>query len=160
MREQYAKTLVSKKGDHQKTSLAEKSAYFLFAGAVSTLIAFISLLFIFILVSLLAGDPIPGVVIPEKIPTWGAAVILLAVYYALVFPLKALRFKFSLRRNRYALYRTQNAPEHGDATLWFALFILLFWYASEHKTELSAYLGNFPLWWRNFVDTVGPWFFQ
>lgn len=140
-------------------SLAAKSAHLLFSGAISTLIALLSLLTIFALVSLLTIGAIPEVTIPEKIPRFGAAVILLAAYTIIVLPLKNLRFKFSPHKP-YSLYGGEPSPKYGDATLWFALFILLAWYVSEHRASLYAGLKNFPEQWRNFVDMIGPWFYQ
>lgn len=131
-----------------------KCAYLLFSGAISALIALLSILLVFALVSVLAAGTIP-----EKMPNLAAAGILLFVYMIIVLPLKNLRFKFSLHKS-YSLYGSRSAAKYGDATLWLALFILLTWFVSEHRMGISASLGNFPEWWRNFVDTVGPWFYQ
>jgi hypothetical protein len=159
MKQQYPTALPSKKDVIKKPDILAKSAYLLFYGAASTLISLLSIIFIFALVSLLANDPLPGITIPEKIPNWGAVTILLMLYIAIVLPLKALRFKFSPHKP-YSLYGSESSPKHGDATLWLALFILLGWFASEHQTEIYAALGSFPAWWRNFVDSIGPWFYQ
>jgi hypothetical protein len=145
--------------EHSKQSPVAKCAYFLFSGATSALIALLSLLLIFTLLSLFMGGDIPMITIPEKIPNWGAAVILLAVYMIIVFPMKSLRYRLSPRKS-YSLYGSRRSPKYGDATLWFAFFILLAWYASEHREGIRTSLGNFPDWWRNFVDTVGPWFYK
>lgn len=159
MKQQYPTSLSSKKDTVKKPDFFARSAFLFFYGAASTLIALLSVVFIFALISLLANDPLPGIIVPEKIPNWGAVTILLLLYIVIVLPLKALRFKFSPHKE-YSLYNSHPAPKHGDATLWLALFILFAWYASEHKTEIYAALGNFPAWWRNFIDMIGPWFYQ
>jgi hypothetical protein len=140
-------------------SLIAKGAYILCSGSISALIALVSLLLIFALVSLLASGTIPGVAIPDKIPNWGIAIILLLIYTIIVLPMKSLRYHLSPHKS-YSLYRAHPTPKYGDATLWLAFFILLAWYVSEHKTGISASLESFPDWWRNFVDTAGPWFYR
>jgi hypothetical protein len=157
MKQQYPTALHSKKDAAKKPDILAKSAYLLFYGAASTLISLLSIIFIFALVSLLTNDPLPGITVPEKIPNWGTAIILLGLYVVIVLPLKDLRFRFSPHKN-YALHDPN--PKHGDATLWLAFFILLLWYATEHKERIYAALGDFPAWWRNFVDTIGPWFYR
>lgn len=150
---------VLEKKSPKNAGIILKSAYFLFYGSVSGLIALISLLLIFALASLLSVGTVFGIMISEKLTNWGVAVILLIMYTVIVFPLKALRHRFSPHKE-YSLYGTQPTAKYGDATLWLALFILLAWFVSEHQTEISASLGNFPDWWRNFVDTIGPWFYR
>jgi hypothetical protein len=142
-----------------KMSLIAKSAHLLFSCAINTLIALLSLILSFALISLLISGIIPGIRVPEKIPHWGTAAILLAAYTIIVLPLKNLHFKFSPHKS-YSLYGSQPTHKYGDATLWLALFILSVWFVSEHREEISASLRNFPDWWRNFVDMVGPWFYQ
>lgn len=148
-----------KKNIPEKLGPLARSAYLLFSGAISTLIALLSLLTTFAFVSLLTAGAISGITIPEKTPNWGAAVILLVAYTIIVLPLKSLRFRFSPHKE-YSLYGGRPAPKYGDATLWLALFILLVWYVSENRAMLSSALGNFPDWWRNFVDMIGPWFYR
>lgn len=149
----------SKESAPQKMSLVAKSTYLLCSGAISTLIAILSLLLVFTLVSLLTTGTIPGVTIPAKIPSWGAAIMILVFYTITTLPLKALRYSL-LPHKSYALSGEQSSPKYGDVTLWLAFFILSGWYISEHRTEIITYLENFPDWWRNFVDMVGPWFYQ
>lgn len=143
----------------ESISTLGKSAYLLFSGTVSTLIAILSILLVFEMVSVLSTNTIFGITIPEKIPNWGAAILLLIAYTVIVLPLKALRYRVSPHKS-YSLYGSGPTPKYGDATLWLALFILLAWYISENRIMLSLYLKNFPEWWRNFVDTVGPWFYR
>lgn len=143
----------------KESDIVAKSAYFLFSGAISALIALLSILLVFALVSVLASDTVFGIIIPERIPNWTAAVLLLIAYLIIVLPLKSIRFKFSPHKS-YSLYGSRPAQKYGDTTLWIALFILLGWFVSEHKAEIYAALENFPAWWRNFVDSVGPWFYQ
>lgn len=143
----------------QDMSPVAKWAYLFCSGIISTLIAFLSLLLIFALVSLLTTDLVPRINIPAKIPTWGVAIVLLLTYTIIVLPLKALRYRISPHKE-YSLYGERPAAKYGDSTLWIALSILVAWYISEHSVELSIYLQVFPAWWRGFVDTVGPWFYQ
>jgi hypothetical protein len=150
---------VLREKSQENISALGKSAYLLFSGTISTLIAILSILLVFSMVSLLTTNTISGITLPQKIPNWGAAILLLIAYTIIVLPLKALRYRVSPHKS-YSLYGSGPTPKYGDATLWLALFILLTWYASEHREEFSVYLKNFPAWWRNFVDTVGPWFYR
>jgi hypothetical protein len=145
--------------DIKKMNIIGKSAYFFCSGSISTLVALLSLLLVFSLVSLVTTGAIPGVNIPTKITPFAAACILLLVYTIIILSLKALRYSL-IPHKSYSLYGGRSEPKYGDSTIWLAFFILLAWYISEHRTELAAYLGNFPAWWRNVVDMVGPWFYK
>lgn len=150
---------VSKKEAPQKISPVARCAYLLFSGTISALIALVSILLVFVMVAILTSGTVFGITIPEQIPDWGAMILLLIAYVIIVMPLQILHFKFSPHKE-YALYGMQSSPKYGDQTLWFALFILLGWYISEHRSEFAVSLQSFPGWWRNFVDTVGPWLYQ
>ncbi len=153
------KAPAAKENISEKMSLPAKGAHFLFSGLTCILIALVSLLFVFTLISLLTTGAIPGIKIPEIIPTWGAVIIIFIIYAAVVPPLKVLRFRFSPHKP-YSLYGSESSPKHGDTTLWLTFFILITWFISEHRSEIYAALKNFPEWWRNFVDTIGPWFYR
>ena len=109
-------------------------------------------------ISLLATGAVFGMALPESVPVWVAALLLLIAYGILVAPLKAAR---------RACYWGCGQANWGwsfvfllDAVLWVAIFAALLWLAIHYFPELREAIRTLPAlahqaaadiqsWWKN-----------
>jgi phage shock protein PspC (stress-responsive transcriptional regulator) len=108
------------------------------------------------LVSLLATGTVLGVPPPAAVPVWATVLILLFVYLALAWPLKALRHAYYWR----AGWGPQGVPPFVyafDAVLGVAFLLLLLWLGLHHLPEIREAIHQLPGVCREAAETIKAW---
>jgi len=104
--------------------------------------AFISIIWIFALISLITTGAIFGWMIPASLPLWAAFIILVCLYNFLIWPLRAIR-QASYYHSVYgwaADFRIWNAL---DSLLWLVFVAGFLWLAYTYIPQAHALLDHF-----------------
>jgi hypothetical protein len=106
--------------------------------------AALSVAWILVLLSIFGTGTIFGWPLPPQLPHWGSVLILVAIYFALSAPLRAVR---------HASHSGWGSPHfaawgalHG--IFWLAFAALFFWLTYQHVPQVHALIDNLLNLWR------------
>lgn len=123
---------------------------------LSLLRGLLALIAIFALISLVTTGAVFGLPLPAGVPVWVAVIVLILLYNAVAWPLKALRHAWYC----HAVYGPRFAPPLfwlGDTIVWLGFVILLVWLADRYVPHAHEALRNLPPVIHHAVDTVKQW---
>jgi phage shock protein PspC (stress-responsive transcriptional regulator) len=107
-------------------------------------------------ISLISTGAVFGIGILSGIPTWLGVILLIMLFQAIVWPIKAAK--------RAAYYGGGYGPWHPgpfhyffDTVVWVGFLALLFWFAERHSFHLREAVNALPHDIHQAVDSVRDW---
>jgi len=135
-----------------KTTAANYSTHII----TGTLLAILGLIFavftigwVLALLSLLTTGALLGWSLPQGVPFWAALIVLVLLYNAIAWPIKAMR-----RSIYYSVGPYQGAwVEAWNGIAALAVIFALIWYGYHHQPEVHNLFDHLSQWWHESVST-------
>jgi phage shock protein PspC (stress-responsive transcriptional regulator) len=134
-----------------KTTAANYSTHII-TGTVLAILGLIFAIFtigwVLALLSLLTTGALLGWSLPHGVPFWAALIVLVVLYNAIAWPIKAMR-----RSIYYSVGPYQSAwVEAWNGIAALAVVFALIWYGYHHQPEMRNLFDHFSQWWNESVS--------
>ena len=112
------------------------------------IIAILSLLWVFGLISLIGKGTVLGYAIPAGIPLWIAILVWVCLYSFIVWPFKAARWHYTYVQGGN-VHHYHNHDGFPEAIAWFAFWAIVIWALWHYVPGSHPYFEKVSLWWQH-----------
>jgi phage shock protein PspC (stress-responsive transcriptional regulator) len=129
---------------------AHNSGYSPFFGLM---IALVSLLWVFGLISLIGKGMVLGYAIPAGVPLWIAILVWVCLYSFIVWPFKAARWHYTYVQDGN-VHHYHNHDGFPEAIAWFAFWAIIVWVLWHYVPGSHPYFNRVTLWGHHMLDKI------